>query len=61
VLLPTLSERITLQAKLLRLLFLAVDGAEERATFGGEHGLRGFSVAELAAPMSIASGFQHAA
>lgn len=53
-------ESITDQAKLLRLLFFTIHGAEERAAFRGEHGLSSFGVAELAAPVRIAASFQHA-
>jgi hypothetical protein len=42
------------------LLFFAVDGAEERAALGSEHGLRCFSVAEPAASVRIAAGLEHA-
>jgi len=45
----------------LRFLFLAVDGAEERAALGSEHGLSGFSVAKLAASVRIAAGLNRAA
>ena len=55
-----LAERVAGEAELLRLLFLAVDRADERAALGGEHGLRVLGVAELAAAVGVAAGLEHA-
>jgi hypothetical protein len=41
------------EAERLRLLFLAVDRADERTTFGGENGLRVLGVAELPATVGV--------
>jgi hypothetical protein len=61
VLLSMLPERVSAQSKLLCLLLLAVHGADERAAFCGEHGLGGLGVAEFAATVSVAPGFEYVA
>jgi len=49
------------KAERLRLLFFAVDRAEEVASLDREGGLRVLCVAKLAAAVSVASGLQHVA
>ena len=55
------TECVTAEAETLSFLLLAVHGAEESAAFASEHGLRGFGVAELAAAVRVAPGFEHGA
>jgi len=59
--LSVFAECVAAQAELLRLLLLAVDGAEERAAFAREHRLSRLGVAELATSMSVTPGFGDAA
>ena len=59
--LSMLAQRISAQTELLGHLFLAIHGADERATFGSEDGLSCLRVAELAAPVGVAAGFDDAA
>src|SRR6266542_782724 len=54
-------QSIAEEAELLRLLFFAVHCADECAAFYCEHGLDLFGIAELAAPIGVAAGFEHAA
>ena len=55
------SERVPGKAEFLSLLLFTVDRAEEGAALDREHGLRGLSVAKLAAAVSVAAGFDHVA
>ena len=58
--LPVFAEQVAGEAELLRRLFLAVDRADEGATFSGEYGLRVLGVAKLPAAVGVASGLDDA-
>ena len=54
------AELVAGETERLRLLFLAVDRADEGAALGGEDGLRVLGVAELSATVGIAPGLDDA-